>query len=327
MIPALLALALSGVEGPQEPAPKPREALALAVVPLSFRDRAFGKADLDALLFGQVAGLYKTWSSGRFRLWGKVFEPAAIDVDRASFRDARLAGVAERLKDVLAAFDAVAFVAPGPLGARGTPLWPHRETLEHAGRSLDYVLLAEESGEHAPGIAAHELLHVLGLEDKYDDPKADVGRWCLMGTGYSGRDPAPPCAECRLKLGWSAAVDVDPRQPSEAALEAGLGRVLRLPLNPEASETLLLERRGDAVFAWHTGGGARIELLARLEPGGRLTPFSEKPFRPRSIGSRDAWITELRIDGAALRLRAGPDAPLTPDEERRKAAVGRRLGE
>ena len=323
MIPALLAL----VVALQEPPPKPREALALAVVPVEFRDRAFGKADLDELLFRRVAGLYKTWSSGRFRLWGKVLEPVTLEVDRASFRDADRAVAVERRKDALGAFDAAAFVAAGPLGVRGTPLWPHRETLPHEGRALDYVLLAEDSGEHAPGIAAHELLHVLGLEDKYDDPKADVGRWCLMGTGYSGRDPAPPCAECRLKLGWSAAVEVDPKQAREAALEAGLARVLRLPLNADGSETLLLERRGDAVFAWHTGGGARIELLARLGPGGRLTPFSEKPFRPRSIGSRDVWVTEVRLEGGALHLRAGPDAPLTPDEERRKAGVGRRLGE
>jgi M6 family metalloprotease-like protein len=327
MIPTLLALAVALQEPPRAPEAGPRPALAVAVVPLSFRDRAFGKTDLDALLFGKVAGLYRTWSSGSFRLWGKVFEPVVLDVDRAAFKDADLARVAAALKDALPAFDAAAFVAAGPLGARGTALWPHKETLESEGRKLDYVLLAEEAGEHAPGIAAHELLHVLGLADKYDDPRAAVGRWCLMGTGYSGRDPAPPCAECRLKLGWSAPVEIDPLKPSEPALEPGLAKVLRLPLAADGSETLLLERRGDAVFAWHTGGGATVELLARLGPGGRLTPFSERPFRPRSIGARDAWITELRLDGSVFRLRAGPDAPLTPEEALRKADVGRRLGE
>jgi M6 family metalloprotease-like protein len=323
----LLALVVAAQEPAKAPEARPRTALSLAVVPVSFRDRAFGKADLDALLFGRVAGLYRTWSSGSFRLWGKVFEPAALDVDRAAFKAADLAQAAAAVKDALPAFDAVAFVAAGPIAARGSPLWPRRDVLETDGRRLDYVLLAEDAGEHATGIAAHELLHVLGLADKYDDPRAAVGRWCLMGTGYSGRDPAPPCAECRIRLGWSAAVDVDPRVPTEAAFEPGLAKVVRLPLNAAASETLLLERRGDAVFAWHTGGGATIELLARLGPGARLTPFSDRPFRPRSIGARDAWLTDLRLEGGALKLRAGPDAPLTPEEEKRKADVGKRLGE
>jgi M6 family metalloprotease-like protein len=321
---ALIALLLAV----QEPAPaRPKTDLSLAVVPVSFRDRAFGGADLSALLFGRVAALHREWSSGSFRLWGKVFEPAKLEVDRSAFRDADLAGPAGALRDVLAAFDAAVFVVAGPLGARGSSLWPHREVLEVGGRKLDFVLLAEEAGEHAPGIAAHELLHLLGLPDKYDDPRASVGRWCLMGTGYSGRDPAPPCAECRLRLGWSAATDVDPRRPSEQRLEPGLSRILRVPLNPEASETLLLERRDRTLFAWHTGGGASVELLARLESGGRLTPYSRPPFRPRTAGARDVWITGVRLDGAALLLTAGPDAPLTDDEARRKADVGRRLGE
>jgi hypothetical protein len=100
--------------------------------------------------------------------------------------------------------------------------------------------------------------------------------------------------------------------------------VLRVPLAP--GEALLLELRED-VLAWHVGGGKRIELVARLAAGGRLTPFSAPAFRGRMPGARAAWITDVRLEQGRALLRVGPEAPLTPAEEERRLRVGKRLGD
>lgn len=319
---ALLALQAAA------PAPEPKRALVLAVVPVSFSDAKADGRGLDALLFKDVAAWYRRVSSGVFELRGRAYPPVVLDVERAAFRDLSAVARAFEAREgeaVLAAYDGAVFVLAGPVGARGGPLWPRHETLRLDERRVESLVLAEAAGELAAGIAAHEIMHLLGLADKYDDPRASVGRWCILGTGYSARDPAPPCADCRLKLGWTSASTADPRAAAALELGPGPSKALRLPLNVQGTEALLLEMR-DRLFVWHTGGGSTIELLARLGPGDRLTPFSERPFRPRTAGAWDAWITDLKVVDGRATFRLGP-ADLTPDEEARKANVGKRLGD
>ena len=224
--------------------------------------------------------------------------------------------------------DGVAFVAAGPLGARGTPLWPHRETLPVAERKIDYILVVEEAGERAVGIAAHEFMHLLGFRDKYDDEKASVGAWCILGTGYSAKDPAPPCADCREKLGWTWPATLDPTRPARIVMERDPSHSLKVPLNPDGTELLLLELR-DRLFVWHVGGGKTIELVGRWpsEASDRMTPLSDPSFRGRTLGARPVWITDIRLEGGKAWFVVGPEAPLTPLEEWRKSQVGKRLGD
>jgi M6 family metalloprotease-like protein len=326
MTAAVLALLLG-----QAVDAKPPSALTVAVVPLSFSDRAVDPAGLEALLFTDVAGYYRRASSGAFVLKGKVFAALALEMARDRFRGADLAAAAGAFEaregaGILAAYDGAVFVAAGPVGARGGPLWPRQEALKLGERSVQAVFLAQDVGDRAAGIAAHELLHVLGLKDKYDDPKADVGKWCLMGTGYSERAPPPPCVDCRAKLGWTSLAGLDPRAPAPVALEGRLDRAIRIPLNAEGTEALLVEAR-DRLFVWHTGGGKAIELAARLEAGGRLTPFSDPGLRVRTAGAWSAWITETSVRDGRWSFRVGPDAPLTPEEARRRSDVGKRLGD
>jgi M6 family metalloprotease-like protein len=326
MTAALLALVLG-----QAAEPKPPASLAVAVVPLSFADRAVDPSGLEALLFADVAGWYRRASAGAFTLKGKVFPVLDLAVKRDALRKDDLATVALAFEaregpGILAGYDGIVFVGAGPVGARGGPLWPRQETLTLGERTVQAVYLAQEVGDRALGIAAHELLHVLGLKDKYDDPKADVGRWCLLGTGYSARNPPPPGADCRIRLGWTAPREIDPRRRAEAALEPRPDRTLRIPLNAEGTEALLVEAR-DELFVWHVGGGKAIALAARLPAGGRLTPFSAPPLASRTAGGWNAWITETAFRDGRWTFRVGPDAPLTPEEERRKSDVGKRLGE
>jgi hypothetical protein len=318
---------------PAAPAPKPRARYRLAVFPLSFSDRAIGAGNLREFFFDRLAAYYSTASGGQFKLDGQVQAPLVLAVERGKFaeRDLEAAFLAWKAREggkALEGVDGVAFVAAGPLGARGTPLWPHRDVLPAGDRTVDYILVAEEAGERSLGIAAHEFMHLLGFRDKYDDEKASVGGWCILGTGYNSKDPAPPCADCREKLGWTAPALVDPSSESRVVLEGGMGRSIKIPVNPDGTEYLLLELR-DRLFIWHLGGGMTIELVGRWPTGtsDRLTPLSEPPFRGRTVGARDLWITDVRVEGGKAWFLVAPEAALTPIEERRRSQVGKRLGD
>jgi len=306
---------------PEGPAAKPRGSYALTVVPLEFADKKLSGRDLQKLVFGGVADYFAKASAGHFRLEGKVADRVSLAVERAAFERRAL----EKALGGLPAGDGVAFVAAGGLPGRGTPLWPHRGVLRLGSGELDYLLVPEEA---APGIVAHEFMHLLGFADKYDDEKASVADACILGTGYSVKNPPPPCVECRIKLGWASAASVDPTRASALRLAADPARALRIPLTADGDEALLLEMR-DRLFVWHLGGGRTIELVGRYpsEASDRLTPLSEPSFRGRSLGARPVWITDIRVEDGKAWFRVGPDAPLTPLEAWRRSHVGKRLGD
>jgi hypothetical protein len=306
---------------PEGPAAKPRASYTLTVVPLEFADKKLDGRDLQKLVFGGVSDYFAKASAGRFRLEGKVAERVSLAVERAAFERRDL----EKALAGLPACDGVAFVAAGGLPARGTPLWPHRGVVRSGAAERDYLLVPEEA---APAIVAHEFMHLLGFADKYDDEKASVADACILGTGYSVKNPPPPCAECRIKLGWASAASVDPTRASALRLPADPARALRIPLTADGDEALLLEMR-ERLFVWHLGGGCTIELVGRYpsEANDRLTPLSEPSFRGRSLGARPVWITDIRVEDGAAWFRVAPSAPLTALEEWRRSHVGKRLGD
>jgi len=306
---------------PAGPAVKPRASYTLAVVPLEFSDVKPGATDLSKLFFGGVAGYYSVASGGQFKLEGKVQERVSLGVERARFERKDL----EKARAALPACDGVAFVSPGGLAPRGTALWPHRGVLRSGEREIDYLLVPEEA---SVAIVAHEFMHLLGFADKYDDEKASVADACILGTGYSIRNPPPPCAECREKLGWTSPAIVDPSRASSIVLGPETTRAVRILLTPDHEESLLLEMR-DRLLVWHVGGGLKIELLGRFpsETNDRLTPFSQPSFRGRSLGARVVWVTDIRIQDGKAWFLVGPEAPFTPLEEWRRSHVGKRLGD
>lgn len=306
---------------PEGPAVKPRAAYTLAVLPVGFSDRRLGSKDLEKLVFGGVAEYYAKASGGSFKLGGTVCGRVELDVARAAFERRHL----EKALGEVPKCDGVAFVVAGGMAARGTPLWPHRGVIRSGDRSIDYLLVPEE----APvAIFAHEFMHLLGFADKYDDEKASVADACILGTGYSIRNPPPPCAECRAKLGWASPAPVDPTRPSAIVLAPDPARAVRIPVTADGEEALLLEMR-DRLFVWHIGGGRTIELVGRYPTASsdRLTPLSEPSFRGRSRGARPVWISDIRIQDGKAWFRVGPDAPLTALEEWRRSHVGKRLGD
>jgi hypothetical protein len=306
---------------PALPPARPRGSYTVAVVPLEFSDRKLGDPDVAAKVVAGLTEYYAKASSGRFKLDGKVQGRVLLEGDRERFERKDL----EKALAGLPPCDGIAFVAAGGLVPRNAPLWPHRGVIKSGEREVDYLLVPED----APGaVAAHEFMHLLGFADKYDDEKASVADACILGTGYSVRKPPPPCAECRLRLGWASAAVVDPGPAASLTLTADLTRALQIRLTPDGEETLLLELR-ERLLIWHTGGGRKIELLGRFpsEASDRLTPLSEPSFRGRSVGARTVWITDIRIQDGQAWFQVAADAPPTAFEEWRRSRVGKRLGD
>jgi len=306
---------------PEAPPAKPREKYALAVVPVEFTDRAAGDPERTKKLLAGLVDYYAAASGGRFKPEIKTCPLVRLGMERGRFERKDL----EKAMGGLPACDGIAFIVPGGIAPRGTPLWPHRGVVRRGESEVDYLLVHEE----APvAILAHEFMHLLGFADKYDDEKAAVADACILGTGYSVKRPPPPCAECRLRLGWASAATVDPAVPGAYRLDADMSRVLRVKVTPDGDESLLLELR-DRLLIWHVGGGRKIELLGRFpsDSSDRLTPLSEPSFRGRSVGARPVWITDIRLQDGKAWFHVSADAPLTAFEEWRRSKVGKRLGD
>jgi M6 family metalloprotease-like protein len=316
-----------------------RRRFRLKVIPVSFTDAESSRPDLSKALLEPLAEYYTDQSSGVFALDAALQAGRATAGPRselasaASASDAELKIVARVLRagDVEGA-DGFLLVAAGEIGAPRTGLWPHAATIRLGGRDIDYVLLPERGDHRWFGIAAHETGHLLKLDDKYGDKEAKVGRRCLMGTGYLDATkedprPGPLCAVCREKLGWTLPLAHDPAAEAAYSLAPGAASV-KVPVNKDGKESVVLEARGRSLLVWHTGGGRPIELAAILptETRDRLTPWSDPPFRTRTLGATDVWITDVRIQDGRAWFRLGPNAGLTPLEQLRRARVGRELG-
>jgi M6 family metalloprotease-like protein len=316
-----------------------RHRFRLKAIPVSFSDAESSRADLAKALLEPLAAYYKSQSAGVFELDAALLAPRATGGPRSELA-AVAPGSPGELKIVsrflhaedLEGADGFLLIAAGDIGAPKTGLWPHAATIRLGGKSIDYVLFPERGDHRWFGIAAHEAGHLLKLEDKYGDREAKVGRWCLMGTGYQDSTkedprPGPLCAVCREGLVWAAPLVHDPATEGMYALAPGAAAV-KVPVNKDGKESVVLEARGRSLLVWHTGGGRPIELAAILPTDGRdrLTPWSDPPFRTRTLGATDVWITDVRIQEGRAWFRLGPKADLTPLEELRKSRVGKELG-
>jgi len=320
---------------PKTPAVKARAGCRIAFVPVEFDDAKRGSRDL-AKEAARLRDFYRAMSGGAFELAWTVKAAAAIEGTREAFGKRAIGSWEEKraIAGLAAAAvegaDAIVFVAAGKIGARGTALWPHKESVELSDRTLDYLVVPEEADAHWLGILAHEFGHVLDLEDKYEDKAAKVGRWCLMGTGYLGDkedNPMPFCGVCRERLGWTASAVVDAKEPVALALSPG--DLARVAMGRDGKEALVLEMRdARTLIAWHTGGGKPIELAGVFpsKSTDRLTPWSDPPLMARTFGAQAPWLTDVRVEGGRAFVRLAPSGEPTPLEALRRSRVGKELG-
>ena len=111
-----------------------------------------------------------------------------------------------------------------------------------------YALVNELSLKAKPAFArilCHELGHLLGLPDLYDQSGASfgIGKFGLMGIGvFGGKKPYFPCAWSRAYLGWDNVIEISGSQKLKL-LPAGIShQVYKIPTF-RRSEYFLLENR------------------------------------------------------------------------------------
>lgn len=90
-------------------------------------------------------------------------------------------------------------------------IWPHTHRLKEPyeiqeGIWVDRYALIPELPSDDVGCACHELGHLLGLPDLYNEEHGPViGSWCLMSYGCynnNSKTPCHPSAWCKIHLGW-----------------------------------------------------------------------------------------------------------------------------
>jgi hypothetical protein len=269
-------------QGPRGLAPFPR-LLRVAVSPMQ------GLASAGPEVLEALDAYYRRWSRGRFFLqWQRASSvPCAADLDaiRIGSRE-ELALVGPWIEAVLerCSADAVCLLVPRAGAKRGWFRWPHEGVLALGRRRVPYYVAWPDTGKlETVGVHAHEIGHLVGLEDEYEHQEVEEASWCVMSRGYGGgdppgSDPAPPCAPCRVRLGWMEQVAVSPESALRVRFDAS-------DVCLSVGGSMLVERRDDRFLVWDEG-------------------------RLAGMPGPDRWI-----DGREVRLRA-PSAQLLELEPR-----------
>lgn len=261
--------------------PSPR---GLAPFPRTIRVAVAGETDPKALK--AVTDYFRRVSNGRLALEWDVraaFTPSAdLDAIRVGSPEETELVTPWVRSAATRGIGAVCLLVPRRGAVRDWFRWPHEGTVDR----IPYYVGWPDSGEgETVGVHAHELGHVAGLEDEYLHQPEREGAWCLMSRGYGagdppGRDPAPPCAPCRVRLGWMPLIHVTPPKQiawddEDACLDLG---------GP------IVERRGDRFLVWENGRLAGI-------------PTAEKPVIVRGAELRSPRAGVLDIQARSVRSR------------------------
>jgi M6 family metalloprotease-like protein len=269
----------------------------LLVIPVDFADQRLASPPdlgprLDADQPGSLAHYVDVASQGRTRLQIRLAPLISLAGNRLDYSDRYLQGftrtralAAEAIAGALAAgvvladsdadgdgeVDGVLLLHAAP-GLENDPdglIMPLQYFLadpvvQHGITARMYAVGAARSGL---GLWAHEVAHLLGLEERYDvmlpatseaTPRGGLGRFSLMAAGWrgsgEGHDPALPDAYSRLQLGW---VDL--------ATDLGGGVVRVSGASTGDGEYFLVERRdGTTTAPYDAGLDADRALVLRV---------------------------------------------------------------
>lgn len=148
---------------------------------------------------------------------------------------------------------------------------PHKDKLAkpielQRGIWADRYCLIPELPRDDVGVFCHEIGHLLGLPDLYNERSPVVGGWCLMALGdhiNDGRTPAHPSAWCKLHMGWTEPIRLN-GLPQSQDLPSVIDskKIYRIDAHGSAGkEYFLLENRqqkgfdrylpGSGMLIWH----------------------------------------------------------------------------
>lgn len=220
------------------------------------------------------------------------------------------------LESRLGRFDGVCVLYPGPMEQdRQSMLWPHKGTLKVGGTTVAYFIAPQKAGS----VHAHEFMHLLGLDDK----REGSSKHCILSYGY---ELLRLCGSCAARIGWVRCHVIGLGREALLALPdiTESCSVLRINLNPDGREYLLLEARDRVLVIWHTLEG-RTEFVAEIDgvSADRLTPLSVPRFKPIKAGSRDVYLTDIRFEGRTAYFKVSTGEPLTDVERFNLSKTGR----
>jgi immune inhibitor A len=133
------------------------------------------------------------------------------------------------------------------------------------------------------GVYCHEVSHILGLPDLYDEGYSPVvGGWCLMAIGdhnNEGKTPSHPSAWCKIHLGWSEPkiLDETPGLKEIPAIIRPDGVIYKIEIpGSEGGEYFLLENRqqkgfdryipGNGLLIWHVSEDRCVHQAPNSDP-------------------------------------------------------------
>jgi M6 family metalloprotease-like protein len=232
-----------------------------------FSSKVYNKTSVTGQkVYGSMNDYYQEQSFGKLKIEGKAFDYVTVSKKRSEYaaantgtaKSALLTEAIDKLmardgKKCLDGFDGIFFMYAGARVQtnRGGIYWPHRSTITHQGKRLNYFIVQEGGGKMCDiSVICHEFGHLLGLPDLYARPEnpgsEGVGVWCAMSNQAPLGKPQHFSAWSKEQLGWITPAVIDPTVKQKLILspiEDSPKECFKVLARPDGSEYFLLEHR------------------------------------------------------------------------------------
>jgi len=294
---------------------------------------------------GSMNDYYQEQSFGKLKVEGKAFDYVTVAKKRSEYaaantgaaKTALLTEALDKLtaregKNCLDGFDGVFFLYAGERVQtnRGGIYWPHRSTITHQGKRVNYFIVQEGGARMCDiSVICHEFGHLLGLPDLYARPEnpgsEGVGVWCAMSNQAPLGKPQHFSAWSKEQLGWVTPTVIDPTVKQKLILspiEDSPKECFKILARPDGTEHFLLENRrkkgfdtslpAEGLLIWRViqnrpileeshgvdgPSGPRVFLNSVPFPSqsnNAFTPFTTPSSRAQMGGGLPVHITNIR---------------------------------
>jgi immune inhibitor A len=198
-------------------------------------------------------------------------------------------------------------------------IWPHKAKLKNPievekGIWADrYVLIPEYPLEDI-GCICHEMGHLLGLPDFYNNYSTIAGFWCLMAAGgflNGSKTPAHPSAWCKVHLGWREPTIINnlPNDYDIPAIINDDGMIYKLEVkDSDGKEYFLLENRqkkgfdsylpDSGLLIWHVDEDHCVNLQPNADPKNYFITLIQSDGKNELQKDKTKAIKDLGLEAA-----------------------------